>query len=248
MRTYSVRPVKAWVTLMVSIVMLGSIIACSSAPASSGGVQASSANAKKAMVIRKKEGGGEAFIINHLKKQGYQVMDVVDQDFTVDKANGYGVVYVSEGVNSSKMDAKLKTSKVPVVIAKNQAASDAGLVGVSQYGDEDKVRTVHILDSKHPLAAGLKDTVAIYKEEGKISYGLHPGKDAVVIAEYPASGSNKKVTIFGYEKGAKNINNEAVPARQVYFSLPTGEESKLTDDGWKLFDAAIAWAAANGGK
>ncbi|WP_282935329.1 hypothetical protein [Paenibacillus sp. RC67] len=241
---------KRWLALLMAMMMAVSIMACS-AQGGSGNAQVSAnaaANAKKVLLIRKKEGGGDPFLINHLKKQGYQVMDIVDADFTLEKAKGYGVIYVSESINSSKIDSKLKSSTVPLVVAKNQVASEVGLVGAQQFGQNEGVRTVHILDGKHPLAAGLKDTVAIYKEDGKISYGLHPGKEAVTIAEYPASGDNKKIMIFGYEKGSKNINNEAVLARQVYFSMPTGEEEKLTDNGWKLFDAAIDWAAANGAK
>ncbi|GAA4877835.1 hypothetical protein GCM10023310_67360 [Paenibacillus vulneris] len=241
---------KRLLAMLVALMMAASLMACS-AQGGGGSSQVSanaSANAKKVLLIRKKEGGGDPFLINHLKKLGYQVMDIVDADFTLEKAKDYGVIYVSESVNSSKIDSKLKSSTVPIVVAKNQVASEAGLVGVQKFGQEEKVRTIHILNEKHPLAAGLKDTVAIYKEDGKISYGLHPGKDAVTIAEYPASGDNKKIMIFGYEKGSKNINNEVVPARQVYFSMPTGEEEKLTDNGWKLFDAAIEWAAANGAK
>lgn len=238
---------KRCIALLVVGLMLGSIMACSS-PTDSTQASANEANAKKVLLIRKKEGGGDPFIMSHLKKLGYQVMDVVDVDFTVEKAKGYGVIYVSDSVNSAKIDAKLKSSPVPVVFAKNQAASDAGLIGLQKFGQDDGVQTIQIVDSKHPLAAGLKDTVAIYKEGGKVSYGLHPGQGAVKIAEVPTSGDNRKTAIFGYEKGTKNINNETVPARQVYISMPTGEEPKLTDNGWKLFDAAIEWAAQNGVK
>lgn len=241
---------KKCIALLLAIVMALTLFGCS---ASTQGTAvdangANSGNAKKIMLIRKKEGGGDPFVINHLKKLGYQVMDVVDADFTVEKAAGYGVIYVSESVNSSKIDTKLRQSAIPVVYAKTQAASDAGLVGPQQFGQDEGVKTVQIIDSKHPIAAGLKDTVALYKEDGKISYGLHPGKEAAIIAEYPTSGDNKKVTVFAYEKGAKNISNSPVPARQVFFSLPSGEEPKLTDNGWKLFDAAIEWAAQNGKK
>ncbi|MCR8631263.1 hypothetical protein [Paenibacillus radicis (ex Xue et al. 2023)] len=235
--------------LMAAMVMIISIMGCSSS--TSGSVASdgySEANAKKVMLIRKKEGSGDPFIINHLKKLGYQVMDIVDSDFTVEKAKGYGVIYVSESVNSSKIDPKLKNSTIPVVYAKAQAASDAELVGVQKFGQDDGVKTVRIIDSKHPIASGLKDTVALYKEDGRVGYGLHPAKDASIIAQIPASGDNKKAAIFAYEKGAKNMSNTAVPARQVFFSMPSGEEIKLTDNGWKLFDAAIEWASLSGKK
>ncbi|NOU96823.1 hypothetical protein GC093_26905 [Paenibacillus sp. LMG 31456] len=240
---------KRLLALLAAAVMIVSIMGCSlstgGGPSSDG---YSEANAKKVMLIRKKEGSGDPFIISHLKKLGYQVMDIVDSDFTVEKANGYGVIYVSESVNSSKIDVKLKSSTVPVVYAKAQAASDAGLVGVQKFGQDEELKTVQIIDSKHPIAAGLKDTVALYKEEGRVSYGLFPAKEASIIAQVSASGDNKKAAIFAYEKGAKNMSNAAVPARQVFFSMPSGEEIKLTDNGWKLFDAAIEWAALSGKK
>jgi hypothetical protein len=240
---------KRLLIVLTAVVMMVSMLGCSSsAPASSQAGGYSEANAKKIMLIRKKEGSGDPFIISHLKKLGYQVMDIVDSDFTVDKANGYGVIYVSESVNSSKIDPKLKTSTVPVVYAKAQSASDAGLVGIQKFGLDDAVKTIQIIDSKHPIAAGLKDTVALYKEDGRVSYGLFPAKEASIIAQIPVSGDNKKSAIFAYEKGSRNMANEVVPARQVFFSMPSGEESKLTDNGWKLFDAAIEWASLSGKK
>ncbi|WP_248927533.1 hypothetical protein [Paenibacillus hamazuiensis] len=217
--------------------------ACSSVPV---GSQAASGNAKKVMLVRAKEGGGEQLIIDHLKKMGYTVYDAVDASFSVEAAKDYGVVYISSAVNSSKIDSKLKQLAVPVVVSKTQVASMLGMGGASGFGEAPGVKTGQIKDGKHPAAAGLKDTVAIYKEEGKISYSLSPSSEAAVIALNPVNGNAKQNTIFAYEKGAKNALNEPVPARQVFFSLPTGQETNLTDNGWKLFDAAIQWAAQGG--
>jgi hypothetical protein len=224
--------------------MAASIIGCSSA----ANTQAESANAKKVLLVRTTEGGGENTIISHLKKQGYTVYDIVDAQFTVEKAKDYGVIYISAAVNSAKIDSKLKQSTVPIVLSKTQVSGMIGMGGVSNYGETDAIKTVQIKDSKHPIAAGLKDVTAIYKEEGKISYSQSPSKEAAIIAENPFNGNNKQYTVFAYEKGAKNILGETVPARQVFFSLPTGQENNLNDNGWKLFDAAIEWAAQNGKK
>jgi hypothetical protein len=237
---------KRLLALFVAAMMTVSMIACSST--SSVNSQAASADAKKVLLVRAKEGGGENAIINRLKKQGYTVYDIVDAHFTVDKANGYGVIYVSSGVNSSNIDIKLKQSTVPVVLSKTQVAGMIGMGGVANFGEAAEIKTYQIRDSKHPLAAGLKDTIAIYKESGKVSYSQSPSKEAVIIAENPVNGNNKQYTMFAYEKGAKNIMGDPVPARQVFFSLPNGQEANLTDDGWKLFDAAIQWAAQNGKK
>lgn len=235
---------KRLLAFFIVTVMMISLIACSSTDSNNS--QATSTNAKKVLLVRAKEGGGENFIINRLKKQGYTVFDIVDAHFTVEKANGYGVIYISSAVNSSNIDSKLKQSTVPVVSSKTQVAGMIGMGGASNFGETSEVRTNVIRDSKHPIAAGLKDTIAIYKEDGKLSYSQSPSKEATIIAENPVNGNNKQYTVFAYEKGAKNILGDPVPARQVFFSLPAGQEPNLTDNGWKLFDAAIQWAAQNG--
>lgn len=234
---------KKVLVLVAAMVMTVSTSACSSADS-----QATPANANKVLLVRAKEGGGENLIIDHLKKKGYTVYDVVDANLSMEQAKNYGVIYVSSAASSTKIDTRLKQSPVPLVVSKTQTASNIGMMGITDYGEEAGVKTSQIVDGKHPLAAGLKGTVAIYKEDGKISYSPSPSKEATVILEYPADGNKKKATIFAYEKGAKNVSGETVPARQVFFSLPAGQAPNLTDDGWKLFDAAIQWAAQNGTK
>lgn len=231
---------KRVLTLSVTVVLIVSMMACSSAETATA-----PSNAKKLLYVKKNEGSNDPIIISHLKKLGYQIMDTTDSVFKAEAANGYGVVFISDSVNSSRIDAKLKNSTVPVVYAKTQSVSIAGLTGILDYGELNDVKTIQIKDSKHPLAAGLKDQVTVYNSIGKMGYAI-PSKEAVIIAT--AQGDDKKAVIFGYEKGAKNIKNEVIPARQVFFYLPAGQEMNQTDNGWKLLDAAIQWASQNGKK
>lgn len=235
-----------WAFIVGLLVIMTAVMGCSSSePAGAG---ANPDLSKKVLLVRAKEGGGENGVINRLKNQGYTVYDVVDEHFKIEQASDYGLIYISPAVNSSKVDTRLKQSTVPVVVSKTQVAGLLGMGGVANFGESTGVKTIEIRDEKHPLAAGLKGTVAIYQEEGTVSYSQSPSKEAAIIAEHPVSGNNKQYTVFAYEKGAKNNAGDEVPARQVFFSLPAGESAKLTDSGWQLFDAAIAWAAGNEGK
>lgn len=231
---------KRFLALFIVGVLTVAMMACSSTETATA-----PSNAKKLLYVKKNEGSNDPIIMSHLKKLGYQVMDTTDSVFKAEAVNGYGVVFISDSVNSSKLDSQLKNSTVPVVYAKTQSVSIAGLTGILDYGQLNDVKAIQIKDSKHPLAAGLKDQVTVYNSNGKMGYAI-PGKEAVIIAT--AQGDDKKAVIFGYEKGAKNIKNEPIPARQVFFYLPAGQEMNLTDDGWKLLDASIQWAAKNGKK
>ncbi|UUZ96490.1 hypothetical protein LJK87_20595 [Paenibacillus sp. P25] len=166
---------KRWLALLMVLVLALSAAACSSS--GSDGSKAASANAKKVLLVRAKEGGGEDLIISHLKKTGYTVFDVVDASFKLEQANGYGVIYISAAANSAKFDNnQLKQSTIPVVLSKTQLAGNIGMAGVTSFGEEDGVVTNDIKDAKHPLAAGLTGTVAIFKDKGKISYGRQSGQ------------------------------------------------------------------------
>lgn len=199
----------------------------------------------KMLYLKRGEGTNDPYVVKHFEKLGYTVIDMADNVFKAENVNGYGVVYVSPTVNASRIDAQLKGSKVPVVFAKPQVASISALTGLLDYNELSAAKTVQIKDSKHALAAGLKDQVTVYKNDGKIGYAI-PGKEAVTIVTAP--GDDKKAVVFAYEKGANNINNEPVPSRQVFFYLSAGEEMNQTEDGYKLLDAAVKWAAQNGQK
>ncbi|MEI7025594.1 hypothetical protein [Paenibacillus sp. y28] len=229
--------------LMLAVGLLLSMAACSS----SSETASADAEGKKVLLVRAREGGGENPLIDHLKKLGYTVYDVVDANLSMDQAKDYDVIYVSDAVSSSRIGTRLKQSPIPVVMSKTQTAGVIGMAGVTNYGEADGLKSIQIEDNKHPLAAGLKGEVAVYKDNGKISYVQGLGKDAKIIAQVE-SGGQKSAVIYAYEKGAKDASGETVQARQVFFSLPGGHVPNLTDEGWKLFDAAIAWAAQNGKK
>ncbi|NOU96821.1 hypothetical protein GC093_26895 [Paenibacillus sp. LMG 31456] len=222
------------VSLMLTVLILISITACSS---STNSVPDKS---KKALFVGR-ENGGDGIVIKHIKALGYQVEVSSDKDLTAEKAVGYTFVFVSSTVNSNKVGGKLKASPVPVIYAESQNMGDLYLAGKETDTDNGDFagKSVTIKAADHPIAAGLKGNVEVYQQEGKIGFTV-PSKGGVIVASAP--DNDQKAAICVFEKGAKNMNNEPLPARQVYFYLVGGEEINQTDEGWKLFNAAVQWA------
>ena len=68
--------------------------------------------------------------------------------------------------------------------------------------------------------------------------------DAIIVAHYPG-GSAHHSAVFAYERGSEMLGGRA-PARRVALFLGNGRVIRsLTPDGWRLFDAAVAWSAAD---
>ncbi|UJF35594.1 hypothetical protein [Paenibacillus hexagrammi] len=204
---------------------------------------AKSQNNGKSVLFIGQEGGGDGIVIKRFKeKHGLNVTVVSDKEVTTEKANGFSLIYVSESVNSGKIKDKFVATPVPVIYDEPQISGDTGMTDPDMNGKlegENATKTIQIRNAQHPLAAGLNNTVDVYKDNGKMSWAT-PGKDAIVVATLP--DDEQKATIFAYDKGSQNVKGQMVPAREVFFYMMFGEEINQTDDGWKLFDAAVRWA------
>ncbi|MDR6880617.1 hypothetical protein [Bacillus sp. 3255] len=231
--------------------MVLALSACSSVPTQQANVsnQPSSTNAAKTQSNGKsvlfigQEGGGDGIVIKRLKeKHGMNVTIVSDKEVTTEKANGFSLIYVSESVNSGKIKDKFVATPVPVIYDEPQVSADIGMSDPDMNGQLENgnaAKTIQIRNSEHALAAGLQNNVDVYKDNGKMGW-VTPGKDAIVIATVP--NDEMKATFVAYEKGVTNLKGKPVAAREVFFYLMNGEEINQTEDGWKLFDAAVNWA------
>ncbi|WP_159884903.1 lipoprotein [Paenibacillus puerhi] len=232
---------RSWLRLLALLLTLA--LAGCSLPAAGGGEEPASANLpKKLLLLKKKEGSGDGLLVKRWEKQGYLVFEMSENEFKADQTAGYAAIYVSESVNAARLDSGLTKLALPVVYAKPQLAGTSGVAEMQGYGQLEGVSKVAIRQMKHPLAAGLTEQPAVYQSAGKLNYAV-PSKEAVVIAA--AADDEKKAVLFAYEKGSRNALDQPVPARQVFVFLPTGDEANLTEDGWKLLDAALAWAVQN---
>ncbi len=179
--------------------------------------------------------------INHFESLGFLVTFKKDKEVIGEDALSYDLVFVGESSSSANIGKKFMNSSVPVVYSEPFALDDVHLSESTSgsFGSYESQESLKINASNHPLAAGLSGTVKVYSKAGKINYGT-PGEEAIIIAT--AADDNSKATIFAYEKGAKNVNGDPVPARRVSTFLFAEQEEYLTEDGWKLIDESVMWA------
>ncbi|MFD0676296.1 MULTISPECIES: hypothetical protein [unclassified Paenibacillus] len=219
-------------SFLLAVLLLISLTACSSTNSVPN-------ESRKALFVGR-ENGGDGIVIKHIKALGFQVDVSSDKDLTAEKAVGHTFVFVSSTVNSNKVGNKLKASPVPVIYAESQNMGDLNLSGKETDTDNGDFagKSIAIKAANHPIAAGLQGSVEVYQQEGKIGF-IVPGSEGVIVASSP--DNEQRAVICAFEKGAKTMNNEPLPARQVYFYIVGGEEINQTDNGWKLFSSAVQW-------
>lgn len=195
-------------------------------------------NGKKVLFVGT-DSANDRIVMKHFKELGFEATLMSDKELTPDQAAKFGLVFVSSFAGSHRVADKLLESTAPVIYANGKILGQVGLASKddSDYGDYSGV-SIAIKESKHELAAGLPGSVDIYKEEAKISYVVPQG--GVIIASTP--DNDKRAVICAFEKGQKNMNGQVLPAKRMFFNLTGGEEINRTENGWKLFDAAVHWA------
>jgi hypothetical protein len=184
-----------------------------------------------------------------LEELGFAV-DVVpldEQAITLpDSVRQANVVVLSPTLLAGELSDDLVELPVPIVALETSAYSRLGLTGpvwTRDLGNTDRrTREILIDRPEHPLAAGLSGLPVVLERQMGLRWAL-PGEEAIVIAHYPNS-SVQRTAIFAYERGSETPGGRA-PARRVGLFLGNGRVIRsLTADGWRLFDAAVAWSAA----
>jgi hypothetical protein len=176
-----------------------------------------------------------------LEGLGFGVQVVQDDRLKGKRAGGEALVFVSSTVSSSKVGDAFRSVAVPVVVCEPNLFDDMGMthdeVNVD-YGSKENTELA-VLSPKDPMAAGLRGRFAVATQNISLGWGL-PAKSALKIAA--PNREAEEAYIFAYESGAKMIDM-AAPARRVGMFLTDNVAVSLTDDGWRLFDAAVTWAA-----
>ncbi|MDQ0875291.1 hypothetical protein QFZ77_003950 [Paenibacillus sp. V4I3] len=188
----------------------------------------------------------DVFVQDRLKALGFRVTNIIDRKFTVEKTEGYDLLYISNTLNSKYLKGGiLKDVAIPTVYAKNHGMYYLGLSSQEENTNEYNLKSITIVDPKLKAAAGFSDDVQVYTESNPkfaIGYGL-PGKEAVKIATIP--GKSNEATMYYYNKGSHSDSGYEVKAR-LSFYFQTGNYEKMTEDAWKLLDALVLWTLQNG--
>jgi hypothetical protein len=182
-------------------------------------------------------------VVAYLTAKGFQVTDLAAPGSTTADATGKDLLVISSSVGSGDV-VKFAPSTVPIVNWESAVYDEMGIEANNVNGVTIATQTtVEIVDATHPLAAGLPAGVRTFYSAagGMTSLGaLVPS--AKVVAK--STDGTDRPLIFAIEKGAalNPARLSTAPARRVGFSLDNDSFRLTTDDGKKLFDAAVNWA------
>jgi hypothetical protein len=210
------------------------------------------------------QGAGDIFIRNRLEKVlGHKVIQVVDSASSGelrDAAQKADLVIVSESTLSMKLLNKLKSVSTPVLSYEAFIQDDMGLTAKERpgdpgepedylYGVREKDTGIDIVMPGHPLAAGLQGHVTIYKKPREVTWGK-VGKGATVVATL--AGKKEAAAIYVYNKGAELFDGTIAAGMRIGFFLEeenvTGTSNFMTEDGLRLFDAAVKYGLGSDAK
>jgi hypothetical protein len=206
------------------------------------------------------QGTGDLFIRNRLEKVlGHKVILGIDSA-SLGKlkaaAESADLVIVSESSTSMLLKDKLKSVKTPLISYEAFIQDEMGLTAIERpgdpgepenfnYGVREKDTGIDIVMPGHPLAAGLKGYIKIYREPREVTWGK-VGKNAKVIATL--AGKKEAAVIYIYNKGAVLFDGTIAAGMRIGFFLEeenvTGSSNLMTEEGLRLFDAAVKFALA----
>ena len=172
---------------------------------------------------------------------------------TEEAAAAADVVFISESVSSGGIRTEITEIETPMVITEAWGWDEMGLTLGDGGGLEVATADIEIITPGHPLAAGLKGTVAVLDNligaRGQARFALgQAGDDATVIARATLEDGVTYDVIFIYEKGATLPRDPAdgspAIAADIRICLGFDELSYLVwnENAYALLEAAINYA------
>jgi YVTN family beta-propeller protein len=189
---------------------------------------------------------GDTVLRNRLQTLGHTVTIVDDNVATAGSAAGMALIVISESVETATgVGAVFANVTVPLIASDSGLFAPLKMTGATlntDYGTVAAQTQVTITDPTHPLAAGLSGTVTVVTSVDTFDFGV-PSAAAKKIAT--PVGQAGKASVFAYDTGAAMVGMNA-PARRVAWFAEDTVVTKLTANGFALFDAAVAWALGSG--
>lgn len=180
-----------------------------------------------------------------LESQGFTVVVKDDDNDSSADANGKDLIVISESVSSSKVMATYLGNTVPMVSLEVGIYDDMKFVSSStgNKGNDASQTQISIVDTGHPLAAGLTTGAqTITSTSSDYMWGI-PNANADIIAT--AVGDGTHALIFAYEEGDGLFDSNIAAARRVGWFIHSNSNGNFTANGDTLFKAAINWAISS---
>jgi hypothetical protein len=226
-------------------------------PAATKAALAKAATGKKVLFVRRlntPEGEeSDDHIVQHLKEVGFTVREA-DQTEPQTVAEGMDLIILSATNSKYKTTNKYRDAKIPLLCLEGLMADTLKMAGRRRYIDygehgeakesEDPPEAyLEIVNSAHPMAAGLKNGYVKFIKEADVLKWATPPPSATIIATLPNSSHER--AIFGFEKGAAMADEFVAPARRTMFPVDNPAFDDLTEAGHTLFDAAVLWTVSS---
>jgi hypothetical protein len=206
---------------------------------------------------------GDVFLKNHLELDlGHKVIRI-PHDTPADKmlafANAADLVIIVESVGSGTVGTKIVSTPTPILSSEAFLQDEFGFVNpkgksvdpglpepANAFGAIENQTAINITNPGHPLAAGLKGRVQVYRFPREMNWGKDTAPSIEVIAaltDYPTAK-----LIYLIRKGRNLYDGTPAPGLRIQFFVEndneTGTVNLMTPDGLKLWDAAVRYALA----
>jgi lysophospholipase L1-like esterase len=151
------------------------------------------------------------------------------------------VIVVSSSVVASTLGTKYKATSKGVVVLAPAVLPAMAMTAAGAFGTLTGQTQVKIIAGGSTLAGGFASgsLATIYRSGQAVGWAI-PAATALKVAVV-AAGTSTQVTIFRHLKGATMVGGYVAPGRRIGYYLQAA--NVLTNDGWRLFDAAVAQAA-----
>jgi hypothetical protein len=163
---------------------------------------------------------------------------------TPERARAARLIVFSSSVSSRQLRSWFAELPVGMLVLESTGFERLGLIGTvwrRDLGPAPPQTEVIIQNPDHPLAGGMTGHVRVLGIPVGLRWVLPPG-GATPIATY-GGAPGQSTLMFAYDRDAPTPTG-AAPARRVGLFFGNGRVVRaLTEQGWKLFDAAALWSA-----
>ncbi len=193
------------------------------------------------MIVGSEPSSGDTTVAVRLQSTGYNVTQISSEAFSPADGLVASALLVSATARAGDLGRVLSNLPIPTLTWNHHLFDNLGMTGTENGVDHGRAPDQFQLEVSGGsfLAAGLSGGVGVSSAPSRFTWGM-PNSEAAVVATLV--GDPGRAAIFSYERGALMPGGVAL-ARRVGFFLGTTGANSLVDNGWALFDAAMAWTA-----
>jgi hypothetical protein len=185
----------------------------------------------------------DMLVQKRLIENGHQVTLIADHQVQPSDAEGHDVILISSTSLSTQVGDRLRNVQVPIVCWEPYLYDDLGMTGPvvdTDFGWLPEQTTIHVNGTSSPISVGVFGFQTMYTAPSVMTFAIPVGAPHTIAT---IDGDPRKPSVFSFRQGAKMVPGFFAPARRVGFFMGDNGPTLLTELGWKMFDAAVLWAA-----